>query len=304
MDFVSYKTIHIYKIRCAIVTGANRGLGLEVCRQLAITGVTVVLTARDEQKGLEALKKLKESAGNENINVIFHRLDVADPSTIPPLVDFVLAKFGKLDILVNNAGVVTSKVDWESLKDYILKPEWSKLKLSEENYENAEECLQVNYYGMKRMVEAFVPLLQRSNSPRIVNVSSLAGKLQNLPNEWAKGVLNDATNLSEERIEEVLNKFLKDFKEGTWEANGWPTTLTSYILTKATLNAYTRVVAKKFPTILVNCVCPGCVKTNINDNTGTLTVEEGAESFVRLALLPDDGSTGTFYCRAEVSSFE
>ncbi|XP_047329024.1 (+)-neomenthol dehydrogenase-like [Impatiens glandulifera] len=289
--------------RCAIVTGANRGIGLEVCRQLAITGITVVLTARDEQKGLEALKKLKESAGNEIINVIFHRLDVADPSTIPPLVDFVKDKFGMLDILVNNAGVVTSKADWESLKDYTLMPEWSKLKLSEENYENAEECLQVNYYGMKRMVEAFVPLLQHSNSPRIVNVSSFAGKLQNLPNEWAKGVLNDATNLSEERIDEVLNKFLKDFKEGTWEANGWPTTLTSYILSKATLNAYTRVVAKKFPTILVNCVCPGYVKTNINDNTGTLTVEEGAESFVRLALLPDDGSSGTFYCMAEVSSF-
>ncbi|XP_047329059.1 (+)-neomenthol dehydrogenase-like [Impatiens glandulifera] len=269
--------------RCAIVTGANRGIGLEICRQLAITGITVVLTARDEQKGLEALENIKESSGNDNINVIFHRLDVADPSTIPPLADFVKSKFGKLDILVNNAGVVTSK------------PEWSKLKLSEENYENAEECLQVNYYGIKRMVEAFVPLLQHSNSPRIVNVSSFAGKLQNLPNEWAKGELNDATNLSEERIDEVLKVFLKDFKEGTWEANGWPTTLTSYILSKATLNAYTRVVAKKFPTILVNCVCPGHVKTNINDNTGTLTVEEGAESIVRLALLPDDGSTGTFY---------
>ncbi|XP_047314941.1 (+)-neomenthol dehydrogenase-like [Impatiens glandulifera] len=290
--------------RCAIVTGANRGIGFEVCRQLAITGITVVLTARDEQKGLEALEKLKESASNENINVIFHRLDVADPSTIPPLVDFIKAKFGKLDILVNNAAVVTSRVDWQSLKDYILKPEWSKLKLSEENYENAEECLQVNYYGMKRMVEAFVPLLKHSNSPRIVNVSSFTGKLQNLPHAWAKGVLNDANNLNEERIDEVLKEFLKDFKEGTWEANGWPTTLTSYLLTKATLNAYTRVVAKKFPTILVNCVCPGFVNTKINDNTGILTVEEGAKRLVRLALLPDDGPSGTLYCWDEVSSFE
>ncbi|XP_047329035.1 (+)-neomenthol dehydrogenase-like [Impatiens glandulifera] len=115
--------------------------------------------------------------------------------------------------------------------------------------------------------------------------------VKNLPNEWANGMLNDATNLSEERIDEVLKEFLKDFKEGTWEANGWPTTLTSYILSRATLNAYTRVVAKKFPTILVNCVCSGYVKTSINDNTGTLTVVEGAECFVRLALLPDGGST-------------
>ena len=117
-------------------------------------------------------------------------------------------------------------------------------------------------------------------------------------------MLKDVNNLTEEKIDDVVKEFLKDYKDEKLEANGWPIIFPSYIISKAALNAYTRVVAKKFPTILVNCVCPGYVKTNINDNTGILTAEEGAESLVRLALLPNDGLSGTFYCGAKVSSFE
>nr|DAD43810.1 TPA_asm: hypothetical protein HUJ06_002040 [Nelumbo nucifera] len=85
-----------------IVTGANKGIGLEICRQLASNGVLVVLTARDENKGVEAAENLK-AAGLPN--VIFHQLDVMDPSSIASLGDFVKSHFGKLDILVNNAGI-------------------------------------------------------------------------------------------------------------------------------------------------------------------------------------------------------
>lgn len=85
--------------RFAVVTGANKGIGFEIVRQLASNGVTVVLTARDERRGLEALEKLKE---NKHISekVIFHQLDVADSSSIASLADFVKTQFGKLDILV------------------------------------------------------------------------------------------------------------------------------------------------------------------------------------------------------------
>lgn len=126
---------------------------------------------------------------------------------------------------------------------------------------------------------------------------------QYIPNEWAKEVLNDAENLTEERIDQVLNEFLKDFKEGSLEAKGWPGYLSAYILSKAAMNAYTRILAKKYPNFRINCVCPGYVKTDINFNTGYLTPEEGAESPVRLALLPDDGPSGEFFVRKEVSSF-
>ncbi|KAG5538440.1 hypothetical protein RHGRI_019123 [Rhododendron griersonianum] len=69
------------------------------------------------------------------------------------------------------------------------------------------------------------------------------------------------------------------------------------------MNAYTRILAKKYPTFRINCVCPGYVKTDINDNSGIFSIEEGAEHPVRLALLPDDGPTGVFFVLKEVASF-
>lgn len=127
---------------------------------------------------------------------------------------------------------------------------------------------------------------------------------QNIPNEWAKGVLSDADNLTEERVDDVLSEFLKDFKEGALQAKGWPQFLSTYTVSKAATNAYTRIIAKKYPNFRINCACPGYVKTDINNNTGTLTVEEGAEGPVKLSLLPDDGPTGLFFFRNEVAPFE
>ena len=84
-------------LRCAVVTGANKGIGLGICRQLASNGIMVILTARDEKRGLEAVKQLKESGLS---NVIFHQLDVKDSVSIASLADFIKTQFGKLDILV------------------------------------------------------------------------------------------------------------------------------------------------------------------------------------------------------------
>jgi (+)-neomenthol dehydrogenase len=126
---------------------------------------------------------------------------------------------------------------------------------------------------------------------------------QNIPNEWAKRVLADAENLTEEKVDEVLKEFLKDFKEGSVEARQWPTFLSAYTLSKAAMNAHTRILAKKYPNFCINCVCPGFVKTDINGNVGVLPVEEGAASPVRLALLPDGSPSGLFFFRQEASSF-
>lgn len=126
---------------------------------------------------------------------------------------------------------------------------------------------------------------------------------QSISNDWAKTILSEEESLTEDRIDEVLREFLKDFREGSLESKGWPTFLSAYTVSKAALNAYTRVSAKKYPSILVNCVCPGFVKTDINFNTGILSAEEGGASPVRLALLPNDGPSGLFFVRSEVSSF-
>ncbi|CAG7866123.1 unnamed protein product [Brassica rapa] len=164
--------------------------------------------------------------------------------------------------------------------------------------------MNINYYGPKRMSEAFIPLLKLSDSPRIVNVSSFMGQLKNIFNEWAKGVLSDAENLTEERIDEVINKLLEEFKEGKVKTKDWASVMAAYVVSKAGLNGYTRIIAKKHPEIRVNAVCPGFVKTDMNYNTGVLSVEEGASSPVRLALLPHQETTsGCFFYRKQLSEF-
>lgn len=86
--------------RYAVVTGSNKGIGFEICKQLASTGVTVVLTARDEKRGLQAAGELRKNASLSGGAVIFHQLDVADPASVAALVGFVATQFGRLDILV------------------------------------------------------------------------------------------------------------------------------------------------------------------------------------------------------------
>ncbi|CAL5381773.1 unnamed protein product [Camellia sinensis] len=289
--------------RYAVVTGANRGIGFEICRQLASKGVMVVMTARDEKKGIEALEKFKEFGLSEL--VMFHQLDVVDPSSVASLAHFIKIQFGKLDILVNNAAITGIIVDSDFVRLTEIDLKAAKLKwghhLMTQTYSLGEECLEINYYGAKRMIEALIPLLDFSDSPRIVNVSSSSGKLKFLPNEWAKGVFLDDESLTEERIEAVLNKFMKDFKEGELEANCWPSSLSAYTLAKASLNAYTKILVKRHKRFIVNSVCPGYVKTDMNCNTGNLTVEEGGENIVRLALLPEDGPSGLFFFQKEVS---
>ncbi|KAM5555197.1 (+)-neomenthol dehydrogenase-like [Rosa sericea] len=294
------------KRRYAVVTGSNKGVGFGIVKQLATNGVMTVLTARDEKKGIEAVEKLKECCLS-NL-VVFHQLDVTDPDSIVSLADFVKTHFGKLDILVNNAAVNGLTNEPEAFiaaaanrgKEGV-DVHWSDF--ATQTYELGKECLKTNYYGTKKITEALVPLLELSDSPRVVNISSGAGRLKLIPNEWAKGVLGDAEKLTEERVDEVLNVFLKDFKEDMLETKGWPLSLSAYILSKASLNAYTRILAKKYKNFCVNCVCPGFVKTDMTFNAGILTTDEAAENVTRLAVFPNGNPSGIFFFQQEASSF-
>ncbi|XP_048141627.1 (+)-neomenthol dehydrogenase-like [Rhodamnia argentea] len=129
------------------------------------------------------------------------------------------------------------------------------------------------------------------------------GKLERMSNEWARGILSDPENITEEKVEGIMKAFLADFKDGSSEAKGWPAYMPAHRLSKAAMNAYTRILAKKYPSIAVNCVCPGFVKTDINCNTRFMSVEEGAEGPVKLALLPNGGPSGCFFFRKEESEF-
>ncbi|TVU03014.1 hypothetical protein EJB05_51478, partial [Eragrostis curvula] len=295
----------------AVVTGGNKGIGLEICRQLASNGVTVVLTARDEKRGVEAVNALKTQGLS---NVVFHQLEVGDRSSAARLAGFIRQKFGKLDILVNNAGIVgtvTEVSDPESFQrklaelDGMEKLEWIK-KHTIEPYEKAEECLKTNYHGTKNVTEELLPLLQYSRHGRIVIISSHFGLLRFLSGEDLKQELNSIENLTKERLDDLSELFLKDFRNGQLEPHGWPAEGVSpaaYTVSKALANAYSRIIAKEHATLCVNCVHPGYVSTDVNFHSGDLTVEEGARGALMLALLPKGGMTGTYLDCTEVASF-
>ncbi|CAN1176926.1 (+)-neomenthol dehydrogenase, partial [Linum perenne] len=292
----------------AVVTGGNKGIGFEICRQLASNGVLVILTARDQNRGLEAVQKLKNDDSALSDYIIFHQLDVADSSSVSALADFVRTQFGKLDILVNNAAIFGAIIHEDAMRAAGLDkhdgpPKINWLEVITDTYELAVECLKINYYGAKQMTDAFLPLLELSDSPRIVNVSSGMGKLKNVKNEWAVSVFSDVESLNEEKIEQVLDQFLKDFKQGLLETKGWPLRASTYILSKAAMNAYTRMMANKYPKVCMNCVCPGYVKTDFNFNTGIRSVEEGAKGPVKVALFGDGSPTGKFFDQTEEGAF-
>ncbi|KAL9670075.1 hypothetical protein QQ045_007626 [Rhodiola kirilowii] len=249
--------------RNAVVTGGNKGMGFEICKQLASKGVKVILTARDAKKGLEAVEKLR-ATGLSLDQITFHQLDVEDAASVANLEDFVKTEFGKLDILVNNAGISGGTPDEEKMKK--LTQAGKDLELSDfliQTYELAEQCIQTNYHGTKKMVQDLLPVLQLSDSPRIVNVTSSLGRLMFVPGEKIKAVLRDTDNLTEEKLDALVNEFLVDFDAGSSGKKGWPTEFPAYQVSKAAANAYTRLLANKYPKMCINAVCPGFVKTYI-----------------------------------------
>ena len=149
------------EIRLAVVTGANKGIGYEICRQLARKGLRVVLTSRDVEKGVQARKKLEK----EGHDILHHQLDVTDQSSIAALARHIESEYGRVDVLVNNAGVL---IDSRSA---------SVLKEKEETFRTT---LETNFYGALRICQALVPLMKKNHYGRVVNLSSGLGQLHDM----------------------------------------------------------------------------------------------------------------------------
>jgi (+)-neomenthol dehydrogenase len=136
-----------------------------------------------------------------------------------------------------------------------------------------------------------------------IKISYLCFVFQYISNENARKKLGDVDGLTEEKVDEVVEGFLEDVKENLIEVKGWPILFSAYCVSKAALNGYTRVLAKKHPKIAINAVNPGYTSTDLNYNAGFLTIEEGAKGPVILALIPEGGPSGLFYDQTEVSTF-
>jgi NAD(P)-dependent dehydrogenase (short-subunit alcohol dehydrogenase family) len=224
--------------RVAVVTGANRGIGFEICRQLGkCGGIRVFLTARNETQGKTAAAKLRA----EGLDVDFHALDVTNEGSIRTFAGWLETNCKHCDILVNNAGILAD-------------PRGSRVldsKLS-----TWRETLDTNLIGPLLMIHALVPLMKKGGYGRVVNVSSGQGQLSEM------GV-------------------------------GTP----AYRASKTALNALTRTLAAELSGsgILVNSMCPGWVRTDMGGASAPRTVEQGADTALWLATLPDNGPTGGFF---------
>ena len=232
-----------HKGKIALITGANKGIGYEVARQLAKEGITVLVAARNPELGEAAAAKLKADGADAH----FIELDVSKPETVAKAAEQVKAKFGHLDILVNNAGVYDFKDGAPSTTDI----------------EIVRRTLEVNFFGVLSVTQAFLPLVRASKSGRIVNVSSGLGSL----------TLNADPKWDYAQVKPL-----------------------GYNGSKALLNMMTIHLAYELreTPIKVNTVDPGYTATDLNGNSGHQTVAEGAAETVRMSLIPDDGPTGGY----------
>jgi len=224
----------------ALVTGANKGIGKEISRQLAAKGILVLMGARDRERGEKAAAELRA----QGLPVEFVQIDVTWQPSVDKAAAEVERRHGRLDILVNNAGVALYWVPGSEL-----------------TVEALQETFDTNVFGVFRVTKVLLPLLKRSKHGRIVNLSSGLGSL--------------TRNADPNNSLAVRNMLL------------------AYCASKAALNMITVQFANELKSagIKVNSANPGFTATDMNRHTGTKTVEQGAATPVRLALLPDEGPT-------------
>ena len=248
--------------RLAVVTGGNRGLGLEVCRQLATQGYQVVLTARDAEQARQAAASLS-GAGS----VRAEQLDVTSQASITTLAERLRAEASSISALVNNAGI--------SMKGF--------------NADVVRGTLAVNFFGALHVTQALAPLVQDGGN--IVMVSSGMGELSAYSRELKARFLADTLTLA--GLVSLVDEFAAEVAAGQHEAHGWPSS--AYRVSKAALNALTRILAKDSARVRVNSVCPGWVKTDMGGPGASRNVETGARGIVWAATLGSGGPHGGFF---------
>jgi NAD(P)-dependent dehydrogenase (short-subunit alcohol dehydrogenase family) len=243
----------------AVVTGANRGLGLESARRLAARGWRLVLAARRAPEGTAAATDLAAAGADARC----WPLDVADPGSVAAFAARARAEGLCVDALVHNAGVYPARADPASVR----------------------EVVAVNVLGPARLTDALAPHLARA--ARVVMVSSSEGQRARLPPNLRTAV--DAVGTRDELV-----RLAALVAERAW---GGADRSLVYSASKAALNALTRVLARELAArgVLVNAVCPGWVRTAMGGAGAPRSVEEGAAGIVWAATLPPDAPSGGFF---------
>ena len=233
--------------KLALVTGANKGIGLETARQLAQKGVHVLVGARDLKKASTAAETLR----TEGFAADPVALDVTKSADIAAAVAMIGETFGHLDILVNNAGIM-------------VEGDWSVNESATLPVAKIRETFDTNFFGVIELTQALLPLLEKSEAGRIVNLSSILGSLT---------------------------------LHATPGSPIYGTKLLAYNVSKTALNGFTVHLAHalKHTPIKVNSAHPGWVKTDMGGESAPMELADGVRTSVELAMLPADGPTGGFF---------
>ncbi|MGX5854315.1 SDR family NAD(P)-dependent oxidoreductase [Dyadobacter jiangsuensis] len=236
-----------------LITGANKGIGLELTRQLVEKGYYVYLGSREFANGLNAVQKLKEE-GLENVEAI--QLDVTNQESVAAARSEIGKRTAVLDILINNAGI--NGIVFDGNTPIMHKAVSTGIDVFKEVYD-------VNVFGVIRVTQEFLDLLERSAEPRITNVSSSQGSL---------------TLHSDPGYKYYRNKGVV------------------YQSSKSALNMYTINLAFELRDthFKVNAVSPPSTATDFNHHLGTSTVEVAAQHILKYTLIGNDGPTGKFFC--------
>lgn len=229
--------VHDGGMTTTLITGANKGLGHEAARRLIDAGHDVWMTSRDPERGARAA---------EVLGARFVALDVTDDASVASAAETVARETG-LDVLVNNAGIAGGRS-----------------AVPDTTPDELRDTYETNVFGVVRVTRAFTPLLERSEAPVVVNVSSGMGSV---------GVTSDP-----DRLESKLVGL-------------------SYPSSKSALNMLTSQYAKAYPQWRINVVDPGYTATDLNGHSGYQSVQQGTDAIVEAATLDRDGPTGTFFNR-------
>ncbi|CAH2049542.1 unnamed protein product, partial [Iphiclides podalirius] len=258
--------------KIAVVTGANKGIGYVIVKELCRRGVGVVyLAARDEKRGNEAVDDLKK----EGLNPVFIQLEVTDEESVKKLANTLKEKHGGIDILINNAAVITEN-------------------FSETTYEDSVNVLTVNYYSLLTIQKYVFPILK--DNARVINISSDAGHISNLENPyWIKRLTKEDLKL--EDIDAFVTWFLDSVKNGTMKIGDFVENgFLAYRISKIAMCALTRVQQKEVNRgISINSIHPGFVKTSMTMYSGFMDLEEAADAPVYLALDVDQSIKGKYF---------
>lgn len=256
-----------------LVTGANKGIGLQTCQQLARTGrFSVILTARNVQLGKDAANLInRQVPGN---HVIFLPLDVEDQYSIQQIVQTLKKDKLTVDVLINNAGFLNYNVDKEV----------------------AKTTMNVNYFGLRKVTEAFLKnnLINTDfNDGRIINVSSQMGSLSSNSSQIVDDHFRDNFDkLSFDILDHLVKEFINDASNAKdLVKKGWPSD--AYSFSKCAVNAYTRLVAKELQKlydgkITCNALYPGWCRTDMGGYGAPRSAEQGAQVVTWLASAPKD----------------